>query len=118
MPLPRYLIVGGAGFLGGHFADRLLAGGAHVTLYDREPSTKRHENLTRVRADVENTARLQRAMAGHDVVIHLASNPDLSKAQTDPDLDFRQGTLLTRHVLEAMRVTGTSTLLFASGSGV
>jgi UDP-glucose 4-epimerase len=51
-------------------------------------------------------------------VIHLASNPDISRAVTDPDIDFREGTQLTRDVLEAMRISGVPRILYASGSGV
>ena len=57
-------------------------------------------------------------MAGHDVVIHLASNPDIARAVTEPDIDFREGTCLTQQILEAMRRSGTPRLLYASGSGV
>ena len=57
-------------------------------------------------------------MAGHDVVVHLASNPDIARAMTDPAVDFDEGTLLTHHVVEAMRRTGTPRVLYASGSGV
>ena len=42
-------------------------------------------------------------MAGHDVVIHLASNPDIARAATEPTIDFWQGTALTQSVVEAMR---------------
>src|SRR5262249_49980864 len=58
------------------------------------------------------------AMAGHDVVIHMASNPDIARAVTEPDIDFRQGTELTNLVVEAMRQTETKCILYASGSGV
>ena len=44
-------------------------------------------------------------MDGHDVVIHLASNPDIARAATEPDIDFWQGTVLTHNVVEAMRTT-------------
>src|SRR4029079_12872993 len=60
----------------------------------------------------------QAAMAGHDTVIHLASNPDIARAATEPEIDFYQGTLLTNNVLEAMRRTGLRRILYASGSGV
>src|ERR1700693_78025 len=63
-------------------------------------------------------AGLERAMAGHDVVIHLASNPDIARAAVEPDIDFREGTFLTQQILEAMRRTSTPRLLYASGSGV
>ena len=45
-------------------------------------------------------------MSGHDLVIHLASNPDIAAAMADPTIDFYEGTLLTHHVVEAMRRNG------------
>ena len=58
-------------------------------------------------------------MAGHDLVIHLASNPDIAAAMTDPAIDFDEGTLLTHHVVEAMRRDRRRPRsLYASGSGV
>jgi UDP-glucose 4-epimerase len=57
-------------------------------------------------------------MDGHDVVIHLASNPDIARAATEPDVDFWQGTALTHNVVEAMRTTTAKRILYASGSGV
>src|SRR5438094_10517556 len=57
-------------------------------------------------------------MCGHDVVISLASNPDIARAATEPEVDFQEGTLLTNNVVEAMRRSGPRTILYASGSGV
>ena len=57
-------------------------------------------------------------MEGSQIVIHLASNPDIARAATDPDIDFRQGTYLTAQVVEAMRLTSAKRILYASGSGV
>ena len=57
-------------------------------------------------------------MAGAETVIHLASNPDIARAMTVPAIDFDEGTLLTHHVVEAMRVSGAPWMLYASGSGV
>jgi UDP-glucose 4-epimerase len=124
----RYFIVGGAGFIGSHFTDHLLADAsvAAVTLYDnfssgREWHSEHHSGDRRqrvVRGDVGDLARLTAAMAGHDVVIHLASNPDIARAATEPEIDFYQGTVLTNNVVEAMRRTGARRILYASGSGV
>jgi UDP-glucose 4-epimerase len=74
--------------------------------------------LNVVRGDVKDLGALERAMAGHDVVIHLASNPDIARAATEPDVDFWQGTALTHNVVEAMRTTSAKRILYASGSGV
>lgn len=41
-----------------------------------------------------------------------------SIAATEPDIDFREGTYLTNNVVEAMRLSGTKTILYASGSGI
>jgi UDP-glucose 4-epimerase len=71
-----------------------------------------------VRGAVEDTAALAAAMDGHDVVIHLASNPDIARAAREPTIDFTQGTALTQSVVEAMRVTSAKRILYASGSGV
>jgi len=58
------------------------------------------------------------AIAGHDTVIHFASNPDIARGMMETDLDLREGTMLTYNVLEAMRRNGVKRLLYASGSGV
>jgi UDP-glucose 4-epimerase len=124
----RYFIVGGAGFIGSHFTDRLLADPdvAGVTLYDNYSSGRHwhhtgHDGDPRfaaIEGEVGDLDSLRAAMDGHDVVIHLASNPDIAAAVTNPVIDFDQGTVLTNNVLEAMRTTSAARLLYASGSGV
>jgi UDP-glucose 4-epimerase len=124
----RFFIVGGAGFIGSHFCDHLLepGGAAGVTLYDNFSSGRpwhyaQHEADHRfrvVRGEVEDGAALAAAMDGHDVVIHLASNPDIARAAREPTIDFTQGTALTSNVIEAMRTTSAKRILYASGSGV
>ena len=124
----RYFIVGGAGFIGSHFVDRLLADTevTLVTLYDNFSSGREWHyghhlsdpRLKVLREDVGSLDALTSAMTGHDVVIHLASNPDIARAATEPEIDFYQGSLLTNNVVEAMRRAGVHRLLYASGSGV
>jgi UDP-glucose 4-epimerase len=123
----RYCIVGGAGFIGSHFVDRLLSDSSvgSVTVYDNFSSGRpwhleHHvdDRLRVVDADVRDLEPLVDAMAGSDTVIHLASNPDIARAATEPAVDFDQGTLLTHHVVEAARLSTISRILYASGSGV
>lgn len=123
----RFFVVGGAGFIGSHFADALLDQPVNaVTVYDNF-SSGRHWHLEHhvgdsrfrvVEGDVKDGERLRDSMDGHDVVIHLASNPDIARAATEPDIDFHEGTYLTHQVVEAMRVTSAKRVLYASGSGV
>jgi UDP-glucose 4-epimerase len=121
-------VVGGAGFIGSHFVDRILAEPAteSVTVFDnfssgREWHLDRHvedRRLHIVRGEVADLDDLRSAMVGSDTVIHLASNPDIARAVTEPAVDFDSGTVLTHQVLEAMRLSGTRRILYASGSGV
>ena len=124
----RYFIIGGAGFIGSHFTDRLLSDPsvAAVTLYDnfssgREWHYEAHRGDSRlrvIRGDAKDVETLTASMEGHGTVIHLASNPDIARAVREPEIDFREGTLLTNNVVEAMRRSGAGVILYASGSGV
>lgn len=124
----RYFIAGGAGFIGSHFTDGLLARAETglVTIFDnftsgREWHYEAHrgdQRLRIVRADASDVEALTATMTGHDWVIHLAANPEIARAAETPEIDFYRGTLLTNNILEAMRRSGVQRLLYASGSGV
>ena len=125
----RVCIVGGAGFIGSHFVGRLLGDAAteSVKVFDNFSSGRQwhldpfasDDRLQIVRADVLDLDALTRAVDGCDTIIHLASNPDIARAATDPAIDFDQGTQLTHHVVEAVRIAGNGgRILYASGSGV
>jgi UDP-glucose 4-epimerase len=121
-------IVGGAGFIGSHFVDRLLesAETESVTVFDNFSSGREWHlegraadpRLRVVRGDASELDSVAGAVAGSDTVIHLASNPDIARAVVEPAIDFDSGTLLTHHVLEAMRLSGTARIVYASGSGI
>lgn len=121
----KYFITGGAGFIGSHMADKLLRAAA-VTVYDNL-SSGRIEHLAAhegdsgfqfIKGEVGDLDRLAAALAGHDIVCHFASNPDIARGAVETDLDLREGTILTYNVLEAMRRTDAREIIYASGSGV
>jgi UDP-glucose 4-epimerase len=124
----RVVVVGGAGFIGSHFTDALLADPAteRVTLYDNFASGQEwhyahhadDDRLRVVRGDANDQDRLAAAMKDHDLVIHLASNPDIAAAMTNPAIDFDEGTRITHNVVEAMRRAEVPRIAYASGSGV
>jgi len=124
----KIFISGGAGFIGSHLTHRLLTrpGTARVVIYDNFSSgTRRHlegvasdPRLEVIEGDLKDLARVTSAMAGSDTVFHLAANPDIAKAVTQPDIDFWEGTYLAQNVLEAIRVNRVPRLLYMSGSGV
>ena len=124
----RVFVSGGAGFIGSHLVRSLLGNAEteRVVIYDNFTSGQRSyvqdilndSRLEIVSADLKELAAVTSAMAGCDTVFHLAANPDIAKAVTQPDIDFWEGTYLTQNVLEAMRVTKAGKILYTSGSGV
>jgi len=123
----KSLIVGGAGFIGSHLAARLLKEGDHeIVIYDNFTSgTDAHlqpihddKNLLVIRKDVKDLPELIKAAQGADIIYHFASNPDISKAVTQPDIDFWEGTYLTNNVAEAARQARVKKIIYASGSGI
>jgi len=127
MTSKRYFVTGGAGFIGSHFVNSILDGGyGEVTVFDNFSTGHlwhfgervRDPRLRIVEADAQNEAALLDAMPGHDMVYHFAANSDIARAQQEPTVDFRNGTIPTNNVLEAMRKTGVGRIVFTSGSGV
>jgi len=124
--LTKYFIAGGAGFIGSHLCRSILKDepNAGITVYDNFSSGQMwhlddiKDKLNIVKADIKDKDALLNTMKGNDVVYHFASNPDIAKAMTQPDIDFWEGTFLTNNIIEAMRIGGVKNLLYASGSGV
>lgn len=126
--MKKYFIVGGAGFIGSHLVKNILSedNDAKVIAYDNFSSGKMwhledvqsNSNLTIIKQDVKDKDNLVKAMKGAQIVYHFASNPDISKAISHPDIDFWEGIYLINNVLEAMRVNNIKDIFYASGSGV
>jgi UDP-glucose 4-epimerase len=122
----RCFVTGGAGFIGSAFVDHLLASGHEVTAYDNFSTGQRpflaqaasHPGFRLVEGDVLDAARLRGAIAGHDLVLHLAANADVRFGLEEPRRDVEQNTLATFNVLEAMRATGGRRIAFASTGSV
>jgi len=124
----KAFVSGGAGFIGSHLVRYLLGDEnvREVVIYDNFSSGCRaflpkdldSSRVVVFQADLKDLEALKAAMAGCEVVYHLAANPDIAKAETQPDIDFWEGTYLTQNVLEAMRVTGARKIFYTSGSGV
>jgi len=124
--LGRCFVTGGAGFIGSHLSERLLAAGNTVTVYDNLSLGRRewiehllHEPCFRfIEADLRDMEALQEAMAEHDLVFHLGANTDIPGGNQDTRIDLENDIIATYNVLEAMRQLGVRKLLFASSSTV
>lgn len=121
----KCFITGGAGFIGSHLVDR-LAETAEITVYDnltsgRKESIQHHfgkSNFRFIEADLLDFDHLKQAIANHDVVFHLAANPEVRAGIDKTDLDLEQGTIATYNLLQAMRLNAVKKIVFASSSTV
>jgi len=124
----KILVTGGAGFIGSHLIDRLIADGHFIVCAD-DLSLGRKANIAHnlgnkrfvfAKADVSNPAALSRLFSKYkfDCVFHLAANSDIQAGIKDPGIDMRRTMSTTTAVLETMRENGVKRLVFASTSAV
>lgn len=123
----RALVTGGAGFIGSHLIDRLVARGDEVVVIDNLSSgdlsfIQGHLDsgaVVLVEGDICNPDDVGRAMAMNiDCVFHLAANPDIRLGTRITDTDLKQGTVATYNIVEAMRLNDVKNIAFASSSVV
>ena len=123
----RFLITGGAGFIGSHLVHHLMSQGEEVRVLDNlsagSPSNiaewsgaKRFEF---VEGDLLDVNVISRALRDCDTVYHLAANPEVRSWKATPEDHFKQNIQCTYNLLEAIRrERGVSTLAFSSTSTV
>lgn len=121
----RAFVVGGAGFVGSHLVDRLVTRGP-VTVFDNL-SVGKVEFIERhlrsgaakfVKGDALDLEALSASMIGHDVVFHLAANPEARWGLERTRLDLEQGTIATYNALEAARLCAVPRFVFPSSGTV
>ena len=122
----RFLVTGGAGFIGSHLVDALASRGDQVVAFD-DLSSGSESNLDAARpagarlvigdvADAEAVARVC-ADARPDLVFHLAAQADVRRSVADPAFDAMVNVLGTINVLEAARTLGDCGVVFAATGG-
>jgi nucleoside-diphosphate-sugar epimerase len=120
----KALVTGGAGFIGSHLTDDLVAKGCRVTVLDNFSSGHR-TNLTRVATDIEliegdirDPLTVERAAKGCEVIFHLAAVVSVPQTVAQPLDSAMVNELGTLHILEAARSAGCGAVVFASSSAV
>lgn len=127
----KWVVTGGAGFIGSNVVKRLLGLGHHVVVVDDLSRRGTGENLDWLRTlgkpdfvkqDIRNAPGVADMMARHrdaDVVLHLAAQVAVTTSVADPRTDFEINAIGTFNVLEALRACGgNSILLYASTNKV
>src|SRR5881628_3501629 len=127
----RVLVTGGAGFIGSHLVEKLLASGHEVVILDDfndfyDPQTK-HANIAGLARDVTiyhvdlRDSELVRNLFHRekvDAIAHLAARAGVRPSIQYPRLYYDTNVTGTLHLLEAARVTGIERFIFASSSSV
>lgn len=118
------LVTGGAGFIGSHLVDGLLALGLRVRVLDNLSMGKLanlpldNPRLQFIQGDVADAAVVASAMAGCTAVAHLAAVASVQASVDDPVATHQSNFVGTLNVCEAMRLHGVKRVLFASSAAV
>jgi len=126
----RALVTGGAGFIGSHLVDRLLADGHSVTVIDNfscgtsrnlpSSSSLAEGRLEIAKMDITDAKRVNKIFSEdkYDVVFHLAAQADIRKSLLGFKGDLDNNVVGTLNILEAMKKYGVNDLVFASSSAI
>jgi dTDP-L-rhamnose 4-epimerase len=126
--MARVLITGGAGFIGSHAANALLAGGYEVRVLDnlspqvhgaqRHRPTYLNKEAELVAGDVTDALAVERALRGADMVLHLASSVGVGQSMYDIASYVRTNELGTAILLEALSKRPVERLVVASSMSI
>jgi len=116
----KYLITGGAGFIGTNLAKRLLAEGHDVIILDNYAGGRKEERIqegaTYIEGDIRNRADLDKAMEGVDGVFHMAALPRVTFSVEKPWETHDANVNGTLQVLIAAKENGVKRVVFSSSS--
>jgi CDP-paratose 2-epimerase len=124
----KYLVTGGAGFIGSNFVARLLNRGEDVKIFDnlsRAGSARNLEWLKQtygadafqlIQGDVRDADAIQKAAVDADVIVHLAAQVAVTTSVVDPRNDFEINALGTFNTLEAARLSGREPVFLYSST--
>ena len=124
----KYLITGGAGFIGSNYVHRLLKRGEKVKIFDSFARAGSARNLDWLKkefgenaidvvvGDVRDADRIAEAARDVDVIVHLAGQVAVTTSVTNPREDFEVNALGTFNVLEAARLSGRKPIVLYSST--
>ena len=121
------LVAGGAGFIGSHLIDSLLAEGNSVVCADKLIMGDKNiqhlygrDDFKFYNAELADQNKVDQIFSENkiDVVYHFAANSDIQKGGREPSIDFNDTLLTTRALLEGMRKADVKKMFFASTSAV
>ena len=120
----RYLVTGGAGFIGSHLVEALLRDGKDVVVFDnfitgrRENLAPWRERIHLIDGSVTDLAACERAARDVQYVLHQAALPSVPRSLQDPAATHAANATGTLNVLLAAREAGVQRVVYASSSSV
>ena len=120
----RFVVTGGAGFIGSSLAKRLVKDGHDVTIIDKVEQNKAFRlapilnKITYKCFDLQDLDLLKKELKDFDVVAHFSASADIALGRTKTDVDLKEGTIVTYNVLESMRTNKINQIVFPSTSAV
>lgn len=122
--MKRYLVTGGAGFIGSHIAEELVEHGHKVKIVDNFLTGKREniasflDKIELIEGDIRDFSLCKRASDGVDFVLHQAALPSVPRSIEDPLMTNEINVKGTLNLLLASRDAGVKKFVFASSSSV
>jgi UDP-glucose 4-epimerase len=118
----KVLVTGGAGFIGSHTVDGLVAAGHEVAVLDNLSAGKREQVNPAARlheVDLRDAGRVREVLAKErpEAVYHLAAQMDVRRSVADPAFDAQVNLVGMLNLMEAGRVNGLRRVIFASTGG-
>lgn len=120
--MARYLVTGGAGFIGSNLVRFILGKGHQVAVLDNFATGKRenladvHDKITLIEGDIRDRAAVDRAVAGCQAIFHEAALGSVPRSVEDPVTSHDVNVNGTINVLEAARQAGVKRVAFAASS--
>jgi len=113
----RIVVTGGAGFIGGHVAEKLAQAGHEVTIYDKmAPKFRLPDRCEYIQGDILDKAALLMVMTGKDVLIHAAAMSNTMHCVKFPDRAVELNCLGTATALEVAQKVGIKRVIMAGSS--
>jgi UDP-glucose 4-epimerase len=115
------LVTGGAGFIGSHLVDNLIARGDKVTIIDNFRTGRSqfvNEKANFISHDIQDLKYISKFFEGINDVYHLAANADVRSGWNNPRIDFDYNLNNTLTVAEAAAAAGVENFIFSSTGSV
>lgn len=115
----RILVTGGAGFIGSHTVDKLIAGGCDVVVIDRRDPPYKNDAAVYYRRDLNDpqTAEVFEKH-GFDAVIHLAAQASVAVSVADPVRDAQDNVMASVRVIELCKKHGVKKIVVSSSAAL